>query len=97
MRELNKFEDYSRYRIDCSCSSPDHALDIEIDQQDAKFIMATFQEHICSRTMSRIRRVAAAINILLGHELCLREICIDREEALEIVKVLQDATTRKSE
>ena len=88
MQELYRDEDTVAYRLHCTDGNHEHVLDVEIDSEEDKVLLVAFQEHICPRTKKLLWRLNAAFRILLGWDLCLREVVIGREEILELVKIL---------
>jgi len=89
MKEIFRSENTIGYRFGCRCNSHEHVLDIEVNTEDDKIIFVTFEEIICSHTRNFLWRLNSALCILLGKELCVRDVQIDEDEIEELVKVLQ--------
>ena len=98
MQELYRLENIVGYRFGCICNNHEHVLGLEVDTEDEnRIVFVTFNEQICSHTRNFFWRINAAISILLGKPLCVREVMIDEDEIKELVKVLQSETTGQSE
>ena len=93
MRELYRLEHQVAYRLGCECNNHEHVLDIEVNTENGEILCIGFQEHICTRTRNLLWRINTALRILLGKELCFREVIVESEEINEFVKVLQGEIT----
>ena len=88
MQELYRFDNIVAYRFGCLCNNHEHVLDVEIDTDEDRIVLVNFKEHFCSKTRNLLWRVNAAVHVLFGGDMCLREVELDASEADELAKIL---------
>lgn len=93
MQELYRDEDTVAYRLQCTDNNHEHVLDVEIDSEDNRAVLVSFQECLCSKTRNLLWRITTALRVLFGCDICLREVIIDRNEVDKLIKAL-DETNR---